>query len=127
VGKGRPIESFQGFFTTIGEEVASKIVFICSDTWEPYLRVIREKCSEALHILDRFRIVAKMNKALDEVRAEESRRMHSRATYAGPEELSLAAAQTGRESRRGAALPAPARTTLSANTTTLADDAAASA
>src|SRR5207245_2354846 len=30
---------------------------------------------EALHILDRFHIVAKMNKALDEVRAGESRRM----------------------------------------------------
>ena len=34
-----------------------------------------EKCSEALHILDRFHIVAKMNKALDEVRAGESRRL----------------------------------------------------
>jgi transposase len=33
------------------------------------------KCSEALHILDRFHLVAKMNKALDEVRAGESRRM----------------------------------------------------
>jgi transposase len=76
VGKERTIESFQGFFATIGEEVASKIVFVCSDMWEPYLKVIREKCSEALHILDRFHIVAKMNKALDEVRAEESRRMH---------------------------------------------------
>jgi transposase len=42
VGKERTIESFQGFFTTIGEEFTSKIVFICSDMWEPYLRVIRE-------------------------------------------------------------------------------------
>ena len=45
--------------------------------WEPYLKVIREKCSEALHILDRFHIVAKMDKALDEVRAGESRRIAS--------------------------------------------------
>ncbi len=45
--------------------------------WEPYLKVIRERCSEALHILDRFHLVAKMNKALDEVRAGESRRMAS--------------------------------------------------
>ena len=75
VGKERTIESSQGFFTTIGDEVASKIVFVCSDMWQPYLKVIREKCSEALHILDRFHIVAKMNKALDEVRAGESRRM----------------------------------------------------
>ncbi len=75
VGKERTIESFQGFFTLIGDELASKIVFVCSDMWQPYLKVIREKCSEALHILDRFHIVAKMNQALDDVRAEESRRM----------------------------------------------------
>ncbi|MGC1295810.1 MAG: ISL3 family transposase [Alloacidobacterium sp.] len=77
VGKERTIESFQGFFTVIGDEVASKSAFVCSDMWEPYLKVIREKCSEALHILDRFHIVAKMNKALDEIRAGESRRMAS--------------------------------------------------
>ena len=75
VGKERTIESSQGFVTTMGEEVISKIVFICSDMWEPYLKLIREKCCEALHVLDRFHIVAKMNKALDEVRAEETRRM----------------------------------------------------
>src|SRR4029077_5402510 len=75
VGKERTIESFHGFFTMIGDEVASRIVFVCSDMWEPYLKVIREKCSDALHILDRFHIVAKMNKALDEIRAEETRRM----------------------------------------------------
>jgi transposase len=75
VGRERTIESFQGFFTLIGNEVASKIVFVCSDMWEPYLRVVREKCSLAIHILDRFHIVAKMNQALDEVRAGESRRM----------------------------------------------------
>ncbi len=77
VGRERTIESFQGFFTTLGEQLTSQIVFVCSDMWEPYLKLIREKCSDALHILDRFHIVAKMNKALDQVRAEESRRMSS--------------------------------------------------
>jgi transposase len=43
--------------------------------WEPYLKLIRQNCSEALHILDRFHIVANMNKALDQVRAEETGRM----------------------------------------------------
>ena len=43
VGKERTIESFQGFFTTIGERVASKIVFVCSDMWEPYLNVNGEE------------------------------------------------------------------------------------
>jgi transposase len=72
VGKERTIESFQGFFTAMGKDVISKIVFVCSDMWEPYLKLIRKNCSEALHILDRFHIVANMNKALDNVRAEET-------------------------------------------------------
>jgi transposase len=75
VGKERTIESFQCFFTVIGEKLAAQIEFVCSDMWQPYLDVIREKCSQALHILDRFHIVAKMNKALDEVRAAEAREM----------------------------------------------------
>jgi transposase len=75
VGKERTIESFQAFFTVIGKQLASQIQFVCSDMWQPYLDVIRENCSQALHILDRFHIVAKMNKALDEVRAAETRKM----------------------------------------------------
>jgi transposase len=43
VGRERTIESFQGFFTVIGNELASKIVFVCSDMWEPYLKVNGEE------------------------------------------------------------------------------------
>ncbi len=43
--------------------------------WEPYLKLIRQNRSDALHILDRFHIIASMNKALDNVRAEETSRM----------------------------------------------------
>jgi transposase len=75
VGKERTVETFEGFFAMIGADLTSKIEFVCSDMWKPYLRVIREKCSQALHILDRFHIVAKMNEALDDVRAAESRKM----------------------------------------------------
>jgi transposase len=75
VGKERTVETFEGFFAMIGAELSSKIEFVCSDMWKPYLRVIREKCSQALHILDRFHIVAKMHEALDDVRAAESRKM----------------------------------------------------
>jgi len=73
VGRERTIESFWGFFAVIGDELASRIVLVCSDMWEPYLKVIREKCSETLHSLDRFHIVAKMNKALDEAREQRFR------------------------------------------------------
>jgi hypothetical protein len=43
--------------------------------WQPYLDVIRQKCSPALHVLDRFHVVAKMNKTLDDARAAESCKM----------------------------------------------------
>jgi transposase len=63
-------------FRTSWEKVFDAVEHVITfGLWEPYLKVIREKCSLAIHILDRFHIVAKMNKALDDVRAGESRRM----------------------------------------------------
>ena len=75
VGRERTVASFEQFFALIGEELAGQIEFVCSDMWQPYLTVIRERCSQAIHILDRFHIVAKMNTALDQVRAGEARRL----------------------------------------------------
>ncbi|MBW8073330.1 MAG: ISL3 family transposase [Ferrovum sp.] len=75
VGKERTLESFGKFFTLIGKELAEKIEFVCSDMWKPYLTLIEKHCTNALNILDRFHIVAKLNLALDEVRASEARRL----------------------------------------------------
>jgi transposase len=75
MGRERTMKTFRQFFDLLGKERSSGIEFVCSDMWKPYLRVIRERCSQALHILDRFHIVAKMNDALNEVRAQEARRM----------------------------------------------------
>jgi len=72
VGKERTLKSFEKFFTLIGEEVAQKIEFVCSDMWKPYLTLIEKHCTNALNILDRVHVVAKLNKALDEVRASEA-------------------------------------------------------
>ncbi len=55
----------------LGRERTAALRFVCSDMWQPYLKVIAKKASQALHILDRFHIVAKLNKAIDEVRAAE--------------------------------------------------------
>jgi transposase len=46
VGKERTIESFSGFFTAMGRDVIVNISFVCSYMWKPYLKLIREKCSE---------------------------------------------------------------------------------
>jgi transposase len=105
VGKERTIESFQGFFAAMSKDVVSKIVFVCSDMWEPYLKLIRENCSEALNILDRFHIVANMNKALDKVRAEETSRMRREGRTPILKKSRLAAAPSQREPWRRPALP----------------------
>lgn len=73
VGKERTTATLNGFFTTFGENRAQQLKFICSDMWRPYLDVMAKKASQALHILDRFHIVAYMNKAIDHVRAQEAR------------------------------------------------------
>lgn len=107
VGKDRTLESFQKFFTLIGSELARKIEFVCSDMWKPYLDLIAQHCTNALNILDRFHVVAKMNKAIDEVRASEAKRM-AYDGYAPPEANPLVPAQASRESHRHPAT-APAR------------------
>ena len=43
--------------------------------WKPYLRVIQQRIGQAVHVLDRYHLVARLNKALDHVRAEEHRRL----------------------------------------------------
>ena len=75
IGKERTVKTFRKFFDMIGSELSAKIEFVCSDMWKPYLGVIRAKCSQALNILDRFHIVAKVNEALDDVRSAEAKRM----------------------------------------------------
>ena len=77
IGKERTAKTFREFFVMLGPELSAKIEFVCSDMWKPYLGVIREKCSQALNILDRFHIVAKLNDALDDVRSAEAKRMKS--------------------------------------------------
>ena len=75
LGEKRTKESFEQFFKLIGQELATKIEFVCSDMWQPYLDLIAKHCTQALNILDRFHVVAKLNLALDDVRAAEARRM----------------------------------------------------
>jgi len=75
IGKERTEASFREFFRLLGEEVSKGLRYVCSDMWQAYLTVIAEEAPKAIHILDRFHIMAKMNKAIDEVRAAEAKRM----------------------------------------------------
>ena len=72
VGQDRSTKTLLRFFKMLGGERTAAIQFVCSDMWQPYLKVIGKKAGQATHILDRFHIVAKLNKALDEIRAAEA-------------------------------------------------------
>jgi len=75
IGKDKTIESFSRFFDLMGEAFCRKIRHVCSDMCKAYLEVVRQRIPQAVHVLDRFHIVANLNKALDEVRAGEARRL----------------------------------------------------
>ena len=75
VGLDRTEESLRGFFRTLSDEARQTIRYLCSDMWKPYLSVLAQEVSQAIHVLDRFHIMQAMSKAIDEVRAEEARRL----------------------------------------------------
>jgi transposase len=75
IGKDRTAKSLLGFFRMFGPVRSAALRFVCSDMWKPYLQVIAKKAGQAIHVLDRFHIMAKMNKAIDEVRAQEAKRL----------------------------------------------------
>lgn len=75
IGQDRTAKTFLRFFRMLGRRRTAAIRFVCSDMWRPYLRVIRRKIPDAVHILDRYHIVARLNKAVDEVRAGEAREL----------------------------------------------------
>jgi len=78
VGKDRTIKTLLRFFRAFGKERSAQLLFICSDMWKPYLRVIAKKASQAIHVLDRFHIAMHLNKAIDEVRAKETRELKAK-------------------------------------------------
>jgi transposase len=75
VGQERTAASLKGFFQLLGDEILPTLRYVCSDMWQAYIKAIRVWAPDSVHVLDRYHIMARMNKALDQVRAGEARRM----------------------------------------------------
>ena len=90
MGEGRTKKTLNNGFTELEQEHQRKqeaagekeptsflgqIAVICSDIWKAYLNVIGKRLPAAVHILDRFHIMQHFSKALDKVRAQETRRL----------------------------------------------------
>jgi transposase len=78
IGEERKAKTLLRFFRWLGRERTAAIQFVCSDMWKPYLKVIAKKAGQAIHVLDRFHIMSHMNKAIDEVRAQEARALKAK-------------------------------------------------
>jgi transposase len=78
IGEHRTVKTLLRFFRWLGKDRSAALRFICSDMWQPYLRVVAKKAGHALQILDRFHIMSHMSKAIDEVRATEARDLTAR-------------------------------------------------
>lgn len=82
VAKGRTTKSLMSFFVMLRRQgrrrqinLIEPIHFVCSDMWQAYRKVIDKMVPQAIHILDRYHLVAMLNKALDQVRAQEARQL----------------------------------------------------
>jgi transposase len=75
IGLDRTAASLRGFFDMAGAEVAAGLKYVCSDMWRPYLDVLAALVPGAIHVLDRYHLMASLNKAIDEIRAGETRRL----------------------------------------------------
>jgi transposase len=75
VAEERTETSLRSCLDGLGETACSQVRYVCSDMWKPYLNVIAERLGGAVHVLDRFHVMQKFGKALDEIRAEEVKRL----------------------------------------------------
>ncbi len=80
VGPRRTQASLRRGLKELGSEVVGGLRFVCTDMWKPYLRVIAQQASQALHVLDRFHIVMHLNHAVDQVRRSETARLRDHAS-----------------------------------------------
>jgi len=78
VGKNRTMKTLRKFYADmwhIDRKFRKGIKVVCSDMWKAYLNVIKEKTPKAINVLDRFHVMQKFGKALDEIRADEVKRL----------------------------------------------------
>jgi transposase len=77
IAQDRTARSFHDFFDMLGDERSRAIVFVGSDMWRAFRTVLRERCSTAIHVLDRFHVTQLLNKAVDKVRRDEVRSLRA--------------------------------------------------
>ena len=75
VGEDRTEETLTRFFAEVGPRRSATIQVVCLDMWRPYLKAVRDHAPNAQVLFDRFHLVQHLNRAVDEVRRSEMRRL----------------------------------------------------
>ena len=94
VGPDRTAKTLLRFFRMLGRRRSAALRFVVSDIWQPYLKVVAKKAGQAMHVLDRFHIMQRMNKAIDQVRAAQGQATETGRLRADSEMVPLAAFET---------------------------------
>lgn len=75
IAEGHKEDALTGILEKQGEAWCANIRHVCSDMWRAYLKSVAKMLPNAMHILDRFHIEAKLNEAVDKVRRAESKEL----------------------------------------------------
>ena len=73
VGYGRTKGTCRAFFVWFGQARRTALEFVSSDMWRSCIDVVARWAPQAVHVLDRFHIVKRLNEAVDQVRRAESK------------------------------------------------------
>lgn len=82
ISRDRTAQSFNTFFNMLGNRRARRIRFVASDMWAAFLQVVRSRCGNATHVLDRFHVMQLMSKAIDHTRRDEVRQLRAKGKQA---------------------------------------------
>ena len=102
IGRERTEDSLRRGLELLGQEFCSGLRFVCSDLWQPYLKVLAEQAGGAIHVLDRFHIMKQLRRGHRRGTGREARRTEARRLRAGAQAFALVLAQTAREPDRPA-------------------------
>ena len=78
VGENRTKKTLRRFFVDmwhLDRNFRKNIKVVCTDMCKAYLSVIKEKTPKAINVLDRFHVMQKFSKTLDQIRAQEVKRL----------------------------------------------------
>src|SRR6056297_3078193 len=74
VGENRKADTLDQFFKEMPKKDLLNIKAVTMDMWDAYIKSINKWCPHAVIVFDKFHIIAKFNKVIDQVRRVEQNR-----------------------------------------------------